>query len=83
MTLTLTLPPDLERFVHDQISSGRFPTPGGVVEAGLRLLREREAELRALVAAGVEQADRGDVAPFDPHATLAAVKTGRAALDDT
>jgi 2'-5' RNA ligase len=26
------------------------------------------------VAVGVEQADRGELAPFDPHATLARVR---------
>lgn len=78
--MTLSLPPDLERFVRDQIASGRFPTPDGVVAAGLRLLSDREAELRALVAAGVAQADRGEVAPFDPLTTLAAVKAARAGV---
>src|SRR5437773_1234582 len=75
--MTLTLPPDLERFVQDQIANGRFPTPDGVIEAGLRLLLDRQNELRRLVGAGIEQADRGELAAFDPRATLAAVKAAR------
>jgi putative addiction module CopG family antidote len=77
--MSLTLPPDLERFVRDQIAAGRFPTFDGVVEAGLRLLRDREDELRSLIATGIEQADRGETAPFDPYAALAGVKAALAA----
>jgi antitoxin ParD1/3/4 len=77
--MTLTLPPDLERFIQDQIARGLFPTPDGVVEAGLRLLLDRQAELKALVAAAVGQADRGELTPFDPAATLAEVKAARMA----
>lgn len=76
--MTLTLPPDLERFVQDQVAHGRFPSADGVVEAALQLMRTRHAELRDLVGVGVEQADRGEVAPFDPAATLARVAADRA-----
>jgi putative addiction module CopG family antidote len=47
--MTLSLPPDLQRFVHDQIARGHFPSADGVIEAGLRLLCDREAELRSLL----------------------------------
>jgi antitoxin ParD1/3/4 len=72
--MTLTLPPDLERFVQDQIAHGQYSSADGVVEAALRLLRSRHAELRDLVRVGIDQADRGEVAPFDPAATLARVR---------
>ena len=75
--MTLTLPPDLERFVQDQVADGRFPSAEGVVEAALRLLRAQHADLRELVRVGLDQADRGEVAPFDPAATLARVRAGR------
>jgi antitoxin ParD1/3/4 len=75
--MTLTLPPDLERFVQEQVAEGRFPTADGVVEAALRLLRAQHADLRQLVRSGLDQADRGEVAPFDPAATLARVKAAR------
>jgi antitoxin ParD1/3/4 len=77
-TMTLSLPSDLTHFIEDQVSSGRFRSADQVIEAGLRLLREKEAELRDLIAVGVEQADRGEVAPFDPLAVLAEVKAARA-----
>ena len=75
--MTLTLPPELQRFVQEQIAGGHYPTQDGVIEAGLRLLIDQQDELRSLIAAGVEQADRGDVGPFDPIATLSEVRTAR------
>lgn len=42
---TDSLPPEFERFVQDQIASGRFKTAGEVIEAGLRLLRGHNAKL--------------------------------------
>jgi len=76
--MTPTLPPDLEQFVQDQVAHGCYQTPNGVIEAGLRLLRERHAELKAMIAAAQEEFDRGEVAPFDPFATLAEIKAARA-----
>lgn len=69
----LTLPPDLEQFVNEQVAHGGFATPASVIEAGLQLLRERREELKALIDAGIEQADRGELTPFDPLATLSEV----------
>ena len=64
--LTVTLPSDLEAFVEERVTSGRFATAGEVVREGLRLLEEREqerdailAELRQEIDVGVEQAKAG------------------------
>lgn len=76
--MTVTLPPDLERFVQDQIAHGTFPTADEAVEAGLRLLREKHAELKAMVAEAIAQADRGESEPFDPFAILAEARAARA-----
>lgn len=75
--MTPTLPPDLEKFVQDQVASGLFPTRDGVIEAGLQVLRERHAELKAMIAEAQAEIDRGEVAPFDPVAVLAEVKAAR------
>lgn len=40
MSSLIPLPSDLERFVCDQIASGRFSSEGDVVRAALHLLRE-------------------------------------------
>lgn len=66
--LTVTLPSDLEAFIEERVTSGRFATAGEVVREGLRLLEEREqerdailAELRQEIEVGVEQAKAGQL----------------------
>ncbi|MGN6550757.1 MAG: type II toxin-antitoxin system ParD family antitoxin [Pararhizobium sp.] len=52
-----------EQFIEAQLASGRFNNASEVVRAGLRLLEDREAELaelRALIAEGDEQLERGE-----------------------
>jgi antitoxin ParD1/3/4 len=46
---TVTLPPELERFVEEAVAAGRFPNVSAVVAAGMRLLQREEAELAAFV----------------------------------
>ena len=75
--MTLTLPPELQQFVEEQIESGQYPNQADVIQAGLHLLLNRRNELRSLLAAGIDQADRGEVAPFDPMASLAEIKRRR------
>jgi antitoxin ParD1/3/4 len=41
-TLNVSVPPALERFIRDQVASGRFRTASEVVGEGLRLLQEAE-----------------------------------------
>jgi antitoxin ParD1/3/4 len=52
-------------FIEDQIAKGRFSSPSGVVEAGLRLLEERESAEAALAAALQEGEDSGVSENFD------------------
>lgn len=77
-----------EPFVEREVSSGKFRTPTEVVEAGLRLLQDRERRLEALrdeIQDGLENLDAGlghllsdETAQ---HAFFAAIKSeGRAAL---
>ena len=49
-------------FVEREVSSGKFRTPAEVVEAGLRLLQDRERRLEALrdeIQEGLESLDDG------------------------
>lgn len=69
--MNLSLPPDLEQFVHQKVESGKYPTANDVIREGLRLLQERDEsyqkkleDLRKEIAVGIEQADQGKVAPF-------------------
>jgi Arc/MetJ-type ribon-helix-helix transcriptional regulator len=53
------------------------------IDEALRLLQERDeqarlAVLRQDIGLGIEQADRGELAPFDPHATLERIRLGQA-----
>jgi antitoxin ParD1/3/4 len=80
--MTIHLSSDGARYVRSLIDGGRFPTEDAVIEEALRLLKEQEDELkleclRRDVAAGIEQADRGELAPFDPDATVARIRSRR------
>jgi len=62
------LTPELERLIQDKIASGRFADAGAVVREALRVFAasdhthdDRLAHLRAALANGVEQADRGEL----------------------
>jgi antitoxin ParD1/3/4 len=68
-----------EQFVRDLVQGGRYASEDEVIEKALQLLEQtdeqaRLAELRHEIAIGIEQADRGELASFDPHATLARIR---------
>ncbi|KAF0184587.1 MAG: type II toxin-antitoxin system ParD family antitoxin [Hyphomonadaceae bacterium] len=54
-----------EVFIEDELAAGRYATRDAVVEAGLRLLEEREAKIKALRAAIEEGEASGPAEPFD------------------
>ena len=83
--MNVSLTPELERLVQEKVKSGRYLSASEVVREALRLmqaedqLRElRLEELRKFIAVGVEQADRGEVAPLDADANLARVRGRKA-----
>ncbi len=43
------LPPELERFATEAVAAGRYRDVSDVIAAGVKLLREAEAELAAFV----------------------------------
>lgn len=70
--MNIPLTPELERLVHEKVESGPYLSANEVVTEALRLLDERDRlrqmrleELRKEIAIGIEQADRGEVAPLD------------------
>ncbi len=81
--MNLVLPPDLAGMIQRKVDSGSYPSPTDVVRAALRSLQELEEQqqkleaLRKDVAIGIEQADRGELAPFDAWETLKRVRARR------
>jgi antitoxin ParD1/3/4 len=78
--MTIHLSGDREQIVRTFLEDGRFASEDEVIDEALRLLQERDeqaklAELRLAIAAGVEQADRGELAPSDPRETLERVRS--------
>jgi len=70
--MQITLPPELARFVEDQVKAGRYESPEGVVYAALARLQIEDdippaewEELRAAVAVGLKEADRGELEPWN------------------
>ena len=82
----ITLPPDLEQFVAEEVAAGHYRDLDDVVRAGVDLLRQRaqaRAELLASVLAAQEEGDRvgyltGDEVAAHVRGTIAR-KAGTAA----
>lgn len=82
--MNVSLTPELEKLVHAKVESGLYLSASEVVREALRLLEERD-RLRAIkfeqlhqeIQVGIEQADRGEVAPLDVQGTLAKVRSRR------
>jgi antitoxin ParD1/3/4 len=79
--MNVSLNPKLARFVEEQIKAGRFSSPEEVVNGALaRLQTEQELSaedvehLRAELAPGIAQADRGELEPWDPEEIRAEVE---------
>ena len=63
--MDVSLPLDLEQFVHEKVRSGLYPSASEVIGESLRLLKERDEvdrrkleELRKEISIGIDQADR-------------------------
>ncbi len=67
-TMSITLPPQLEKLIQEKIKSGAYHSPDEVILESLRLLDERDrklAALRADIQVGIDQAERGEVVDGD------------------
>ncbi|HEX4125747.1 MAG TPA: type II toxin-antitoxin system ParD family antitoxin [Tepidisphaeraceae bacterium] len=86
-SLNVSLTPELNRFVQERVSNGRYQTASEVVREGLRLLEQQEREnklvlksLRAKLAKSAAQAERGELLdPEDIWKDIEVLKRKRAA----
>ncbi|WP_421857129.1 type II toxin-antitoxin system ParD family antitoxin [Oricola sp.] len=62
-------------FIDEQVQSGRYGSASDVVRAGLRLLEEHEAKMKALQDALIAGERSGDPQPFDFDAFKARKRT--------
>jgi antitoxin ParD1/3/4 len=72
-TMSASMPPDLDSFVHDAVATGMYESEEAVIVAGLRLLRERQRridELRDELRPALEELDRGEGKPLDIEAVI-------------
>lgn len=81
--MTVTLTPELERFVREEVESGEYASNSEVMRAALRAWREqretKERRLKALddaIARGIADADAGRVMPLDEAMTRLRQKLG-------
>ena len=66
--MDITLQPELEQFVREKINSGQYQSVNEAVNAGLKILMERELiyqgrfdQLRQEIMVGIEASERGEV----------------------
>lgn len=64
-------------FISEQVQTGRYGSASDVVRAGLRLLEEHEAKVRALQNALIEGEQSGEPHPLDFDALKARKRAER------
>jgi antitoxin ParD1/3/4 len=66
--MVIQLSPEAEARIQELIDRGGYDGPEAVVDEALRVLAERDqyAKLKAAIAVGVEQLERGQVVPWTP-----------------
>jgi len=71
--MSVSMPPDIDTFVHQAVATGMYESEEAVIVAGLRLLQERERrveELRNELRPALEELDRGRGKPLNMEAII-------------
>ncbi len=86
--MNISLTKEFESYVTQKVESGLYHSASEVIRDGLRLMKERDelhqsrlAELRKDIALGVEQAERGQIQPFNEQVTARVKANGRKRVD--
>lgn len=68
MGMTITLSPETQARIQELVAEFAYPSPEAVVDEALRVLEEREkyVRLKAAIAVGLEQIERGEAIPWTP-----------------
>jgi antitoxin ParD1/3/4 len=67
MTLTISLTPHLESFIHQTVSSGRYKSASELVRTALLLLEERDRQQNATLEWLARETQKGlDSGPSEP-----------------
>lgn len=66
--MNVSITPELERYVEEQVGSGAYKTKSDVVRDSLRLHREREQKIAELRARIQKSLDSGPAKPWDVDA---------------
>lgn len=86
--MEITLSPEAERFVREQVQEATHPDESAVIEAAIAMWRLAHAStpdipggepwtkesFRAAIQAGLDQLDRGECAEWDPQDIKARVR---------
>ena len=85
--MNISLTKEFESYVAQKVESGLYHSASEVIRDGLRLMKERDelhqsrlAELRKDIVIGVDQADRGQVRPFNEEVVSRVKARGRKRL---
>ena len=68
MAISAELGENLEKVVNDLVENGRYNSKSEVLREGVRLVQEREAQLRTLqekIQLGLDDVEAGKVKPID------------------
>jgi antitoxin ParD1/3/4 len=88
MTMKLSLRPDIEQFVQEQIKAGKYDSADDMVNGALLLLKQQQDDLspaeiqtlKAEIGKGLAEADRGELEDWDVNEIRA---EGRRLLDES
>lgn len=79
--MDVTIHPDLQKFIEEQIMAGNYSTPDAVINSALAHLQnhvefppEDLDELKREIQVGIEELERGEGEEWDPEALWAEVE---------